>query len=146
MLELLTVMVILAIVALISFPIVVKMIDHVRKEFILASLNSMKVSAEHFYTKNILSKKQDFWPFTCGYGKSIDGVEVIFSCKDIVEMEEIEPTSGIMKISSNGNVTFQGPLKIEEYMCEYALNGFICENLLDQKEIFQLIWKEIFQK
>ena len=123
MLELLTVMVILAIVALISFPIVVKMIDHVRKEFILASLNSMKVSAEHFYTKNILSKFDHVAP-----------------------REGREPTSGIMKISSNGNVTFQGPLKIEEYMCEYALNGFICENLLDQKEIFQLIWKEIFQK
>lgn len=111
-------------------PVVLRIMDNVKKDFALASLNVVKVSAEYYYMKSISDHpERDFAPFTCGYGKSIDPSNGIFSCNQNIKVTGMEPTSGILHIATNGNITFQGPLMMQGYACKYALSAFTCDTV-----------------
>lgn len=99
LIELLAVIVILAIIALISSPIIIGLIDDARKEAVKDSAYGILKAGEIFYARYLLNEPNEEITFTY-----TDGVESSSVPGKKLEYNGTKPTSGEVKVNNEGQV------------------------------------------
>lgn len=108
LIELLAVIVILAIIALISMPIIIGIIDDARRGAAEDSAYGVVQAADYYYVQQLYSTGGSFSGYTCSFGPEENGVT---SCNDAdkgLPLKATKPTAGTVTISSDGKVTTTG--------------------------------------
>lgn len=121
LIELLAVIVILAVVLLISTPIVLNIIENAKKNIFESSIKNIEKAAKIYYHEKKLNDVFTKTIFIC------DGEKCTSEGENLKVNGRI-PESAIIEIESNGEVVIKGAL-IERYGCEKVDNGYNCANM-----------------
>lgn len=116
--ELLSVIIIIAIIALIATPIVMNIIEKTRKSTAEKSISNIEHVAEVYYYDKKVNGHFTGTTFTCNGKNCSNGVDVLAINGDI-------PTEGKIMIDQKGNVTLKAML-INEYACSKEDDKYNC--------------------
>ncbi len=117
LIELLAVIVILAIIALISMPIIIGIIDDARRGAAEDSAYGVVQAADYYYVQELYKQSGNFTGYECTYGETSSEENAIPSCsaESGLTLKGTKPTAGTVKIDSYGKVTTNG----------LVINGFL---------------------
>lgn len=121
LIELLAVIVILAIVALISVPIIYNQIESSKIGAAESSCYALEQSATNFFTLSLAKNKEiDEYLFECNGGTCV-------SPYGTLELRGKIPTSGKFKIKNDGTLEIIEELIVDGYSCRLDGKYFVCE-------------------
>ncbi len=128
LIELLAVIVILAIIAAISTPIVLNIIDDIKNNSLKISLKTIEKAVNLYYHKSPLTENKIF---ECSNNKCEDDLGNKLNIKGKV------PSSGSINISKSGHITYEG-IVLDGYLCDKYNVEFVCnktdKNIINTKE------------
>ena len=118
LIELATVVTIMAMIALIATPIVINVIDNVRKGSIEKSVANIEHAAEVYYYNQKMNSAFSGITFKCGGGACRNGDQILTLNGQV-------PEDGYVKIDKDGNISLKA-IEIKGYGCSKETDKYNC--------------------
>lgn len=116
--ELLAVIIVLALIAAITIPVITHIIGDVEDNTTTRSMENLEKAVKNYYYNNKLKNGNKTIIFTCGNGSCTNGA-------DKLNIEGDSPESGTVTVDGEGRVTFES-IVINGYHCAKNAGEFNC--------------------